>query len=158
MGGYQIMIAVYQTVRKHEIQAYLKSNNGTQFSTRLSFSLENGKITNPEFEWEDANEEFTYHGELYDIITLQYNKDSVQIFAMKDIRENNLIEKYVEINKSNHNKSSSLLSVLKLFSVFTCFAKEPLAIISQPKKRYSVLGQTDFLSFTYKVDTPPPRC
>ena len=153
-----MMFAVYKTVLKHEIQVYLKTNNDPRFSTKLSFSLEKGKIDNPEFEWEDANEEFTYRGELYDIITLEYSTDSVQIYALKDIRENNLIDKYLEINKSKQNKSSSILSVLKFFSVFTIDPKEPLISIFQQKKRYSGLSQTDFLSLTYKVNTPPPRC
>lgn len=153
-----MMFAVYQSVMKHDIQAHLKTNRDTRFSTTLSFRLEKGKIANPEFEWEEANEEFTYRGELYDIITLQYSTDSVQIWALKDIRENKLIDRYVEINKSKHNKSSTILYVLKFFSVFTIDAKEPLFMTLQLKNRYYDICQSGFLSLAYKVNTPPPRC
>ena len=120
------MFAVYQSVMKHDIQAHLKTNRDTRFSTTLSFRLEKGKIANPEFEWEEANEEFTYRGELYDIITLQYSTDSVQIWALKDIRENTIHRTFV-------------YRITSTMSRFAC-SDTPVVIHNFQKFRNSVLA------------------
>ena len=141
------------------MRAYLKTHTDTHFGTHRSFKLINGAVTDPAFEWEDDKHEFRYKGELYDVVTVQNVCDSIQIWAFKDTRENNLEKQLSDIHHRNHTDSpGSHASFVKFFSAF-CIIYTEFAFVQRetPRNQAGDLHEY-FLKGEHKVSTPPPRC
>lgn len=140
------------------MRTYLKNNPDTRYGTYLSFHLSNNVITDPSVEWEKENEEFRYKGELYDIVTVQRDADSIRVFALKDDRENKLEKQLAEIHPTHPTSSSSTISVLKFFSVFFIPDRENKSIQKLSAVQYASIMKASFYPAHREVYTPPPRC
>ena len=139
------------------MRTYLKHNPDKRYGTYLSFHLSNNNITDPSVEWEKENEEFRYKGELYDIVTVQRDADSIRIFALKDDSENKLEKQLSEIHRSHPGNSSSTISVLKFFSVFYIPDGENKCIQTLSTVEYASIMNVCFYPAYHEVYTPPPR-
>ena len=138
---------------------YLKKNNDTRYGEHLSFKSVNGEVGNKDFNWEEKNEEFSYLGEMYDVVTVQYSADSIHICALKDARENNLAKQLAEIHHSkNANAPASGLNFLKFFSVFYIVDGEKDLYYPPASIQYAMPPALIFHSDIHEVNTPPPRC
>ena len=138
---------------------YLKNNTDTRFGEHLSFKSVNGVISNKDFNWEEKNEEFSYLGEIYDVVTVQYSADSIHIWVLKDARENNLAKQLAEIHHSkNANAPASGLNFLKFFSVFYIVDGEKDLYYPPASIQYAMPPALIFNSDIHEVNTPPPRC
>jgi hypothetical protein len=101
------------------MKAYLKEHHSSEFGSRLVFTLDQNKITDPNFTWEVENEEFRYRQDLYDVISVEKKAGKLEIVCLKDANENQLESQLNEIHKLNMNNSSkSSYSTIKFFSVF----------------------------------------
>lgn len=159
MGGYHLVYAIYQAGIKQEIRNTHKTHTNTPYGSCLSFKLQQGTVTDSKFEWEETNQEFTYNGELYDVVTVEYKADSIRICALKDVRENKLNNQLAEIHTNKQGSHpSSAVSVLKYFSVFTINATEATLFYPVAVKQYTSLPYTGFQSGLHEIQTPPPRC
>ena len=76
-------------------------------------------MLDPDFSWEEENEEFRYQKDLYDIVSIEKKEGLIEIVCLKDNDENQLESQLNEIHKSNKtNTSKSIQSNSKIFSVF----------------------------------------
>ena len=158
MGGYHLVYTIYQAGIKQEIRSYLSTHADTRYGTYLNFKLEKGNIANTGFEWEELNEEFRYNNEMYDVVSVQYTADSVRICALKDSRENQLAQNLLEIHQQKQNSSSSSsLSVVKFFSIFTFDIREDGFLSQHNYISYAHVKEPGFFSNNFEVQVPPPR-
>ncbi len=159
MGGYHLVYAIYQAGIKQEMRSYLSKHTDTRIGSYLHFALNKGKVLDNRFEWEETNEEFRYNNDLYDVVSVQYTVDSIRICALKDDRENQLAQRLIEVNQNKqNNSSSSTVSVLKFFSLFTVDIKDDSGFPEKKTIVFHSVTESNFITCTFEVNTPPPRC
>ncbi len=158
MGGYHLLYIYYQQTLKSEMKAYLKENQASELGTRLVFSMENGKVQDPNFAWEEENEEFRFQQELYDVVSLKNSHGKLEIICLKDNDENHLETQLNEIHKSNKsNPSKTNLNNCKFFSVFN-FQKQNLVELKfAVSKQLNTVYSIDLSYIFYDIQSPPPR-
>lgn len=159
MGGYHLLYIYHQQELKSEMKAFLKAHHSSRFGTKLVFAMNEGKVNNASFSWEEENEEFRYQQELYDVVSIEKTKTNIEIICIKDNDENQLESQLNEIRKlSKPNSSKSNQNTFKFFSVFYLQKSQSndLSIaknIIVPYRFSSELVRTFF-----DIQAPPPRC
>jgi predicted RNA-binding protein len=141
------------------MKAFLKENKSSQFGTKLEFAVVSNKIIDENFSWEDENEEFRYHDELYDVVKIEKKEDKIVLICLKDNDENQLENQIKEIHKINKTGSSKTSQLnLKFFSLFYLEKQSKTLLFGNEKKEiipaYSSFLQASFVDITL----PPPRC
>jgi hypothetical protein len=159
IGGYHLIYCLYQQGLKTEMKAFLKENKSSQFGIKLEFAVVNNKIKDENFSWEDENEEFRYHEELYDVVKIEKREDKIVLVCLKDNDENQLENQIKEIHKINKTGSSKTSQFnLKFFSLFYLEKQSKIFVLGNEKKEiiptYSSHLQTSF----FDIKLPPPRC
>jgi len=141
------------------MKAYLKENKSSKFGTRLEFEIEGNQIKDKSFSWEEENEEFRYHNELYDVVNIENQEGKLILICIKDNDENQLENQLKEIHKINKTGSSkSSLNNFKSFSVFY-LQKQPRLFISGKGKKENPPDFSSNLSTSFfDILLPPPRC
>jgi len=159
IGGYQLFYCLYQQSLKTEMKAYLKENKTSKFGTRLEFEIEGNQIKDKSFSWEEENEEFRYHNELYDVVNIENQECKLILICIKDNDENQLENQLKEIHKINKTGSSkSSQNNFKSFSVFY-LQKQPRLFISGKGKKENPPDFSSNLSTSFfDILLPPPRC
>lgn len=159
IGGYHLVYAVYRAGIKQEMRVYLQKNKDTRLGTYLSFAVKDKQVSDPYFEWEETGKEFSYRGEMYDVVTLSCQSDSIRICALKDERENNLAGQLAVIHQSSHqNNAANTRAVLHFFSVFTVEPEQVCQGQLSSVILHTAYFHTKPVLNTGEVTTPPPRC
>jgi hypothetical protein len=115
-------------------------------------------VNDPAFEWEETNEEFSYHGELYDVVSIKKTKDSIRICALKDDRENDLEKQIAGIRHSKQDKDANpVLSLMKFFSVFEQTTNGIVFLSHNMPVLYCVSANPVYVSCNTEIHSPPPR-
>ena len=127
IGGYQLFYCLYQQSLKTEMKAYLKENKTSKFGTRLEFEIEGNQIKDKSFSWEEENEEFRYHNELYDVVNIENQEGKLILICIKDNDENQLENQLKEIHKINKTGSSKTSQINFIVS-----PKEIACSVTQP--------------------------
>lgn len=91
----------------------LAANNDKHLGTYLSFSLVNDAIKDPSFEWEETNKEFRYRGEMYDVLTIRYEKNTATIYCINDHKEKALEKQVEKILQKQTNQSAGSKAVFQ---------------------------------------------
>lgn len=140
------------------MRAYLKTHNDSRLGTYLGFRLVQNKINDPSFEWTETNTEFSYQGEMYDVVSIKTTRDSICICALKDNRENELDKQMAAIRHSrNDTGSHPVISLMKFFSAFT-FSDTGIVFPSYTAAVcYAVNPFMSILSGNSEILSPPPR-
>jgi hypothetical protein len=107
-SGYLFLYCIQQYQIKTEIKAYIRSHPAEQ-GTQFSFKMVNGKIQEHNFNWLNENDEFSFSGELYDVISIKETNGSITIHAINDEDESQLIAAY---NKHQQQKQNTSLTQL----------------------------------------------
>jgi len=141
------------------MRAYLQTHNDSRYGTYLNFALVENEIKDPSFEWEETDEEFSYQGEKYDVVSLKVSKDSIRICALKDDRENELDKQMAVIRHTTNDKGSDpVLSLVKFFSAFDItnsnIVFSPVTLIND----FPVTPVHEHLYAGTEIHSPPPRC
>lgn len=157
MGGYHLVYSLHKQELKNEMRAWLSVHAGVQIGDRFHFVLDKQNISDPFFTWEEQDHEFSYQGELYDVVTITYEKNSVTITALKDGRENELESQLAKLNSSTQGKNTQK-ALVKFFPVYIHDTDQSLTIpesnlLSCSTGLYD--GPADPL---LAVIAPPPRC
>ena len=159
IGGYQLLYILYQKGLKTEMKTFIKQNRTVEFGTRFVFSINAGKVIDPDFKWEEENEEFTFQTELYDVVSIEKKNEKVEIVCLKDHDENHLELQYREIQKLNKpNSSKKTPNSIKFFSVF--YFQKQSSIDSQFFEKINKVfcSCSKLVSTTFEIKSPPPRC
>ncbi|MCW3087712.1 MAG: hypothetical protein JWQ78_1098 [Sediminibacterium sp.] len=159
VGGYHLVYAVYQCGLKREMKAYLKTHTNPRYGTYLHFALADEEIRDPSFSWEEENEEFTFRGEWYDVVTVDRSGDSIRICALRDERENDLDKQVREIHQAAHQGNpAQSTSYLKFFSAFYISDPALPVFAANAELSYVPAKEKYFQSCGPEVNLPPPRC
>jgi hypothetical protein len=158
MGGYHLVIAIYQAEVKNEVKSYLKNNPDQSLGTPFDFLLTGNKVSDNRFSWEEENEEFIFNGEYFDVAAISRNGDSLHITAIKDGEENALQEKWQALQQQKNNQAAGNTSTtIKFFPAF-CFAAAtydfviPLQLTNHPCTR-----NINLTAVPVEFTGPPPR-
>lgn len=156
MGGYHLVYALYRQELKNEMRAWLSVHDNEPIGDNFYFSLNGKNITDDAFTWEEHDHEFSYHGELYDVVTIHYTENGVTIHALKDGRENELAKQLAGLDHTKQEKNSHK-ALLKFFPV--CIL--PLLTEEAPAERaLSLYNRTITPAAVFlpaSILTPPPR-
>ncbi len=95
------------------MQTCLATNNGTLYGTYLSFRSVNDAIKDPSFEWEETNKEFRYRGEMYDVISIHYEKNTATIYCINDHKEKALEKQAEQMLHKQTNQSAGSKAVFQ---------------------------------------------
>jgi hypothetical protein len=157
MGGYHLVYFFYQYGLKQEMRSYLRSHADTRYGSYLSFRVTSDKVTDPEFEWEEENEEFRYKGEWYDVVTVNHTDSTLRVCALKDERENDLEKQVTEIRHSQNDQSPGTRVNPKFFPAF-CYNDPDCFVFTAPGQLTVMpVYNKDFVTANREVTTPPPR-
>lgn len=140
------------------MHAYLQTHDDTRYGTYLNFPLVKNEVNDPGFKWEETNEEFSYHGEMYDVVSIKTTKDSIRICALKDDRENELDKQLENIRHSKNDRNANpVLSLMKFFSAFDQVNAGIVFLTHTIPVHYSVNPNPVYLSYSTEIHSPPPR-
>jgi hypothetical protein len=141
------------------MKAFLKENKLSKFGTKLEFALDGNHIKDDNFSWEEENEEFRYHDELYDVVNIEKQEGKVILICIKDNDENQLENQLKEIHKINKTGSSkNPQNNFKSFSVFYLQKQPRLFISGKGKKEKAPDFSSNLLTSFFDIQLPPPRC
>lgn len=140
------------------MRVYLQTHDDTRYGSYLSFPVEKNEIKDPAFVWEETNEEFSYRGELYDVVSIKTGKDSIRICALKDDRENQL-EKQMETirHTKDDTHTNPVLSLMKFFSAFDHVNTGMVFLSNAIPVHYSINPNPVYISCDQEIHSPPPR-
>ncbi|MES2004152.1 MAG: hypothetical protein V4450_06490 [Bacteroidota bacterium] len=157
IGGYHLIYALYKQSVKTETRIWLSDHTDALLGEQFSFTQNGNAINDPYFEWEEVNTEFRYHGELYDVVRIHYNKGQVDISALKDGKENELNKQLsaLDIHKQDKQKT---FSVLKFFSVFVSCESNGVLLPENSSGRKMPAAIAELACLTPQIASPPPRC
>jgi hypothetical protein len=159
IGGYHLIYCLYQQGLKTEMKAFLQENKSSQFGTKLEFAVVSNKIIDENFSWEDENEEFRYHDELYDVVKIEKKQDKIVLICLKDKDENQLENQIKEIHKINKTGSSKNQQTnLKFFSPFYFIKRSNHIVDFVVKNNLSNHFSLDLSYHFFDIQLPPPRC
>lgn len=88
LGGIQAFYWVKMSVHKQEVHSLVQHNKIRQ-NTTVSFSFTSSEYNS--LSWSEQNKEFTYEGQRYDIIEIQYCSDEIIAICYSDRDETNLV-------------------------------------------------------------------
>lgn len=158
IGGYHLLYHIYKQGVKKEMKSYLAAHKDTRYGSYFSFFLSGNRISDPSFQWEDNQNEFRLHGELYDVVSSKKDGDSIRICAIKDTKENNLEKKVAELHRNKGNKDSDkALYNLTFFSLYSLFPEESSPVIQSFSVSFSAIGVNKLIPIYIPILSPPPR-
>lgn len=113
MGGYWLLGQYQRYVIKKEMKANIKASLSSKETQQLVFILQNGTPADKSFYWEDEDE-FHYRDNMYDVITKKIVGDKLFITCINDDKEEELIDRYIDIAKKENNKPGNASSGMQL--------------------------------------------
>ncbi len=159
IGGYYLVYNVYRAGIKQEMMAYLVSHDDSSIGSYFNFKLSGSDVLDPDFQWEDDQNEFRYKGELYDVVAKSTSNGSIQLNALKDARENNLEKELSKLHRQTNDESSSgSATLLKLFSFYCLPVKEVNEITNLVSlTTYGDFANPEYPAVSSQVIYPPPQ-
>lgn len=154
------MYQVNRSLIRREVRTFLLHHRDRYRQTLFCFALERGVAGAPGLEWEDERE-FSYCGEMYDVIEREVRGDSMLIRCIADREETKLVANFHKIidgisdRRSQAPVQSGLAQLL-----LTLFFQEPeiATNISTTLKGVKQPGYNAALSSRARdVLTPPPQ-
>ena len=155
--GYYVVFRVRQLELKSEVHHYLKSHIDDRSVTRLQFAMENSKICDERFKWQDERE-FEFAGSMYDILDSKIENNTITIYCLRDDKENELLNSFAEmLRKQNSDKGKSGL-LFQFFASLYTIPQEPAIPTATLTGLFSYGYYSTFLlDRTSEIITPPPQ-
>jgi hypothetical protein len=154
--GYHIIFYLRQQEIKAEMRAAIRLQTYSEHETDFSFSV-NDKHSMDQLDWE-GDDEFSFNGEMYDVIEKRVENGKLIIRAIADKREMALLNK-VKDHWNQSEKSNKVADELfqLLHSLFHSSKAEELLFIKPLVDRNSFIS-LPLPSQVKQIPTPPPRC
>lgn len=157
--GFYFVFLLRREAVKQEVWSYLHQNQHNNYAQTLSFSLNDPGIRETPV-WENENE-FSFKGEMYDVIEKKELNGNLVISCISDKKETSLIkdfEKDLSGNTSNKNSNGNADQLIKLLTM------PYLAFPNQTNLHYQVCLQVypghyslHFSQHNQDILTPPPQ-
>lgn len=154
-----VVFSVFRTFHHQQITQFLASNPSKK-------DLEQLHLTRSTFNalvWRRPNKEFEHNNNLYDVVRIDYRRDSVSIICYKDTHEKN-VERYyaAQIAQEGSDKSRPVTELaVKLGQPYIL---HPFAILEVDVQTDQALKNDDHFNYLspfslphLSVDSPPPN-
>jgi len=153
--GYHIIFYLRQEQIKTEMRAAIRMRTYSEDETDFVFLL-NDKQSMKQLNWE-GDDEFSYKGEMYDVIEKKIEDAKLVIRSIADKKETALLNK-VKDHWNQNEKSNKVADELfqLLQSLFHSSKAEELVLIKPSVNRISFIS-LPLPSQVKKIPTPPPR-
>ena len=153
--GYHIIFYLQQEGIKAEMRAAIRMQTYSEDETDFVFSV-NDKQSMSQLDWE-GDDEFSYKGEMYDVIDRKIEDGKLTIRSIADKQETALLNK-VKDHWNQNEKSNKVADELfqLLQSLFHSSKAEELVLIKPSVNRISFIS-LPLPSEVKKIPTPPPR-
>lgn len=156
IGGYHLVYALYKQTVKRDMREWLSVHRQAQVGDAFSFVLEGRSVTDPAFEWEEQDREFSYHGTIYDVVMISYEPNRVHITALQDGKENDLAKQLFSLDHNRQGKENQK-AVLKLFPVFLPVSQSAVTAQVKGEDRLFAEKNSSVPFRILAIQTPPPR-
>jgi hypothetical protein len=103
--GSYIMYMVSARQLKQEVRTYISNHPGVA-DVVFTFDLDNGKVTDKSFYWEDDGAEFSYKGSLYDVVSSRQEGGKLFVKCIGDKKEKELKLSMAKMNRNNKSKTN----------------------------------------------------
>ncbi|HET7898656.1 MAG TPA: hypothetical protein VFL47_13325 [Flavisolibacter sp.] len=149
-AGYHLLYYFRIAEAKREMRTHLRYATNPDITTFRLSETEAAQLA-----WEDETE-FFYEGDMYDVLSLNQEKDKVVIRCVSDQKETALAEHYLKTQKQSPAHSSG--AILKLLNA--PFLPSQPEFFSTLKEAIAPVNQKPF--FTWQnadkpILTPPPK-
>jgi hypothetical protein len=147
--GYYIYFNLAQDNIRREIRARIREGSKEKDLTVIEIS---GDSAN-EIRWIKPNKEFTYQGNMYDVVKIKQRNGRKAYYCINDTKENKLIADFSRKCESNQ-KARKLVSS---FSQNYVFQPESLFHINETSNHDFTILSFDIRSKIKEVCVPPPK-
>jgi len=147
--GYHIFFNLAQSNLRREIKTRIREGLNEDELTFIEVSARN----DAEIMWIKPKKEFSYHGNRYDVVKINYKDGRTYIHCINDIKENKLITEYSKNSESNQ-KARKLLN-----NIFTCFVAniDLFFHIRETSDHDYYSYQSDLNLIIKEIADPPPK-
>lgn len=120
MGGYQLVAMGYRWELKATMKTWLRTHRESAYHTVFSFAASDGEIADPDLRWEEAGKEFSYKGNLYDVISVELQGSRATVYCVNDQAEKKLLTVISGMHVKQQQSSAGAKTVFQklLLSVF----------------------------------------
>jgi hypothetical protein len=153
--GYHIIFYLRQEAIKAEMREAIRMQTYSENETDFVFSLNGNQEVN-KLDWK-GDDEFSFNGEMYDVIKKRTVDGKLVIRAIADRRETALLNKakdHWDQNEKSNKVADELFQLLQ--SLFHSSKAEDLVFIKPSVNRTSFVSLL-LPSQVIKIPTPPPR-
>jgi hypothetical protein len=91
LGGVQVMYWIKMSVCKEQVQTLIHGHKLSRKNT-VDFSFTSSEYNS--LDWSEQNKEFTYKGERYDIVGIQYFSEEIIVKCYSDNEETEVIDAF----------------------------------------------------------------
>jgi hypothetical protein len=149
IGGYYLWFSflkfnIQKEIRR-EIRQGLSENDLTLIT--VPFNDESGIC------WIKPGKEFTYRGEMYDVVKIKISNDKKFFYCINDIKEKKLIADFSKANASNQKARKLLGNFLYLYVI----QPESFFHINETSNHDFCIKSFDTSSNIEEVAVPPPK-
>jgi hypothetical protein len=158
--GYLIVFKSFQYGIKEEIKSRIKNNLADKDIVLVKFPLNPDKEQQKLFNWKEDNE-FTYNGNMYDVVRKSIVNDTIYYYCINDTKEKDLfgnLDIQVDQNMASNALANNLVKLFKLSvdqSYIFNFSKE--AIIQSSKATVSIFILPCYIQVQSDVEIQPPE-
>jgi hypothetical protein len=154
--GYHIIFYLQQEQIKAEMRAAIRMQTYSEDETDFVFLL-NDKQSMKQLDWE-GNDEFSFNGEMYDVIEKKIKDKKLIIRSIADRQETALLNKVKDHWNQNEKSNKVADELFQLLQSLFHSSKTEELVFNKPS-----LNRTSFISLPLpsqvkKIPTPPPRC
>src|SRR5215510_10895581 len=110
--GYYLVFRIRQLELKSEVWLYLKAHSEDEHLTTFVFTIDNGKVLDERFEWEEENE-FSLEGSMYDVVDQKIKGNKITIRCVKDDQENELLSSFAHLQKRQQDGKGRMGTLLQ---------------------------------------------
>lgn len=149
----QVGSFIVYKIKQAEIKEEIKTKMIAQLSDEAFKVFENPR-ENKEIDWEEADKEFTYHGEMYDVVRIEKGNT---YYCLKDSKEKKLLDEYGKqqsqtLPRKAQNSNLGFLIGFILPNEIAPFENSAFII----EKRF-FLKNASALEALKQITTPPPK-
>ncbi len=152
--GYYIPFLLKRSEIKTEMREKINEIRFKDNVVKLTFPLHE---KHTKIEWKEEGKEFRYKDEMYDIVKIEYDKDSISYFCLQDKDENILISKFDQLVKNNfENNGKNKNNPLKELSKYNLNdITEFYPVIN--KVLSNAFNPVFYKSLSLETQFPPPK-
>jgi hypothetical protein len=160
LGGFLIYSA-YLSSYKSSYKTFIKKEQSNLYLNKLSINPSELYVNSKTIIWEDGNKEIIKDGNLYDIISVDFENGKVTLTVISDNKELELKKQFTHFFKEDYSQPSNNLA--KLLKQFFCLKfLSTIAVAVNSKLFNSTISYTPYFLLKIKsvfliLEVPPPN-